>query len=93
MRKDPVFGFEVPDEVPGVPSEILIPKNLEKKVAAVYGPGWRTPDPLWKKIRTPEILAYREQISLTAEDLLEVAAVSQREGKRLRQLVESGQFE
>lgn len=73
--------------------EILIPKNLEKKVAAVYGPGWRTPDPLWKKIRTPEILAYREQISLTAEDLLEVAAVSQREGKRLRQLVESGQFE
>lgn len=25
--KDPVFGFEVPNEVPGVPSEILTPRN------------------------------------------------------------------
>jgi phosphoenolpyruvate carboxykinase (ATP) len=24
---DPVFGFEVPTEVPGVPSEVLIPRN------------------------------------------------------------------
>ena len=25
--KDPIFGFEVPDAVPGVPSEILTPRN------------------------------------------------------------------
>ncbi len=27
MHKDPVFGFLVPDEAPGVPSEILSPRN------------------------------------------------------------------
>jgi len=70
--------------------EILVPKDVEKKVAAVYGPGWRTPDPLWTKVRSPEIIAYREQISLTPEDLLEVAAVSPKEGARIRELVESG---
>lgn len=32
--KDPVFGFEVPTECPGVPSEILVPKNTWKDKAA-----------------------------------------------------------
>jgi phosphoenolpyruvate carboxykinase (ATP) len=31
---DPVFGFEVPTEAPGVPSEILIPKNTWSDKAA-----------------------------------------------------------
>ena len=32
--KDPVFGFEVPTAVPGVPSEVLIPRNTWKDPAA-----------------------------------------------------------
>ena len=27
MEKDPIFGFEVPKEVAGVPSELLSPKD------------------------------------------------------------------
>ena len=27
FTKDPVFGFEIPNQVPHVPGEILIPKN------------------------------------------------------------------
>ena len=32
--KDPVFGFEVPTAVPGVPSEVLTPRNTWKDPAA-----------------------------------------------------------
>jgi len=32
--KDPVFGFEVPTAVPGVPNEVLTPRNTWKDAAA-----------------------------------------------------------
>jgi phosphoenolpyruvate carboxykinase (ATP) len=34
FQKDPVFGFEVPLAVPGVPSEVLIPRNTWPDKAA-----------------------------------------------------------
>jgi phosphoenolpyruvate carboxykinase (ATP) len=32
--EDPVFGFEVPTSVPGVPSELLIPRDTWNEKAA-----------------------------------------------------------
>jgi phosphoenolpyruvate carboxykinase (ATP) len=34
---DPVFGFAIPKEVPGVPADILIPKNTWSDKAAYDG--------------------------------------------------------
>jgi phosphoenolpyruvate carboxykinase (ATP) len=33
-QKDPVFGFEVVTECPGIPSEVLVPRNTWKDQAA-----------------------------------------------------------
>ncbi len=85
LTREDFFPFAV-KEMNGF--EVVVPREIEKKVAAVYGPGWKTPDPFWKKVRSPAIQAYREQLMLTNDDLLEIAAVSPHEGERLRQLVE-----
>ena len=34
MERDPVFGFDVPTSCPGVPAEVLIPRNTWKDKAS-----------------------------------------------------------
>lgn len=72
--------------------EVMVPKNMERKVAAVYGPGWRHPDPFWRKVKSPDTIAYRKTIMLTDDDLRAIAQVSRREGALLQQLLETGKL-
>lgn len=73
--------------------EVMVPRDMERKVAAVYGPGWRHPDPFWRKVKSREIIAYRRTIMLTDDDLRAIAEVSQREGELLRRLLDAEQLE
>ena len=66
---------------------ILVPQNFEKKLAAVYGPHWRIPDPFWKKIPGPAMPQYLKQIQLSARDLLEIAERSPLEKETIQSLV------
>jgi hypothetical protein len=69
--------------------EVVVPRDVEKKVEAVYGTTWRRPDPHWKKVRSPAIVDYRHKIMLSREDLSEIAQHSRLEGERLRRALES----
>lgn len=70
--------------------EVTVPRNYEKKVAAVYGSGWRYPDPFWEKVKSPEMLEWRRSIMLTELDLLEIAAHSKAEGDFIKSAVQRG---
>ena len=64
-----------------------MPQNFEKKLAAVYGPNWRIPDPFWKKILAPAMPPYLKQIQLSERDLLEIAERSPLEKETIQSLV------
>lgn len=76
LRKEQLRGFE-----------ILVPQNHEKKLAAVYGSGWRIPDPFWKKILDPALKKFFRQIRLSEDDLLEIAELSPVERDMIQSLV------
>ena len=65
-------------------AQVLAPRNYERKLAAVYGESWRTPDPFWKKAQSPHMVQYLNSISLTPGDLEAIAAVSPKEGHLIR---------
>jgi hypothetical protein len=68
--------------------DILVPQNFEKKLAAVYGPNWRIPDPFWKKVMAPTMPQYLRQIQLSERDLLEIAERSPLEKESIQFLVD-----
>ncbi|AEG31695.1 LicD family protein [Thiomicrospira cyclica] len=82
MRKESFHGHS-----------ILVPKNYTKKVESVYGANWKTPDPFWKKIKSPAIIEYRKTLMLTPQDLLEIADYSEREGEFIKQAILSGGYQ
>ena len=67
--------------------DILVPRDYEKKLAAVYGPDWHTPDPFWEKIRPPALQEYFRQIQLSEGDLLEIADLSPTEREPILSLI------
>jgi hypothetical protein len=71
---------------------VKVPNNFKKKVAAVYGEAWHSPDPFWKKIKSSEIIEYRISIMLTKEDFLEIAEYSQHDGEFIRETIANNDF-
>ena len=73
LEKEDMFPL-LEERLRGVP--VLVPRNYERKLAAVYGESWKTPDPFWKKTKSPRMSQYLKSISLTPDDLEAIAAVS-----------------
>jgi hypothetical protein len=69
--------------------EILIPANYEKKLAAVYGENWRTPDPFWAKQRSPSVKKFLKKISFTKTDLRLIAEHSPKERDTILDMLET----
>jgi hypothetical protein len=84
LRRDDLFPLRQ-EQLCG--HEILVPRNYEMKLAAVYGPSWRTPDPFWKKILAPELKRFFKQIRLSEDDLLEIAELFPAERDQIRSFV------
>ena len=89
LTKDDFFPF-VATRFNGY--DVMVPNQVEKKVAAVYGVGWRTPDPFWKKVKSDTIKSYRREIMLTEKDFLELAEFSIREGEFICDMISRGEF-
>jgi hypothetical protein len=54
--------------------EVWAPARMEEKAAAVFGEGWRTPDPFWRKPKFPGIEAALAGLRLGDDELLQLAA-------------------
>lgn len=72
--------------------DVMVPRHYEKKVEAVYGPGWRSPDPFWKKVKSERIIQYRQQIMLNQQDFLEIAKYSRAEGEQMQRAITNNSF-
>lgn len=86
LARDDLFPMKV-ERMRGM--DVIVPRDFEKKVAAVYGASWQRPDPHWKKVRTPEVIEFRHKIMLSDEDIHEIAQYSKTERTQLLTMIQS----